>query len=73
MPAIKSVTAGLPANSRPISVNTIDAARYLGVESATLAKWRSQGDGPPFVKINSKVLYRLDSLDEYLRTQEVRR
>jgi hypothetical protein len=35
-------------------------ARWLGqVTSATLATWRSRGNGPKFVKVGGRVLYRL--------------
>lgn len=35
-------------------------SRWMGqVASATLATWRSRGNGPKFVKIGGRVLYRL--------------
>lgn len=34
-------------------------ARWMGqVASATLATWRSRGNGPRFVKVGGRVLYR---------------
>lgn len=37
------------------------------VSPGTLANWRSQGKGPPYQKIGSKVLYRLDKVIEWER------
>lgn len=41
---------------------TVDqlAHRWLGqVSKATLATWRSRGNGPKFLKVGGRVLYRL--------------
>lgn len=32
------------------------------VTSATLATWRSRGNGPPFVKVGGRVLYRVTDI-----------
>lgn len=46
------------------------AARWKGaVTTGTLANWRSQRRGPPFVKVGSKVLYPLDKLEAWERQQ----
>jgi hypothetical protein len=46
------------------------AARWEGaVTTGTLANWRSQGRGPSFVKVGSKVLYPVDKLEEWERLQ----
>jgi hypothetical protein len=37
----------------------------LQVTIATLATWRSRGNGPPYVKIGGKVLYRLADVEGY--------
>lgn len=46
------------------------AAEYLDSNEGTLAKWRYEGVGPPYLKIGSKVLYRVESLDNYLQDRE---
>ena len=46
------------------------AAEYLGVPAGTLAWWRCRGEGPAFLKVGRRVLYRLDVLDEYLASCE---
>jgi hypothetical protein len=41
-------------------------ARWLGqVSKATLATWRSRGNGPAFVKVGGRVLYRLADVIAY--------
>lgn len=44
-----------------------ELSSYLGVPSGTLANWRYQGYGPPFVKVGRQVRYRSDDLDNWLR------
>jgi phosphatidylserine decarboxylase len=47
---------------------TVDqlAERWLGqVTKATLATWRSRGNGPAFVKVGGRVLYRLADVLSY--------
>ena len=37
----------------------------------TMAKWRSQGMGPPFYRMGGRIYYRGDHLNNYIRTNEV--
>lgn len=39
---------------------------------STLAHWRSEGRGPAFVKLGSRVAYRGADLNEWLEAQTVR-
>ncbi len=40
--------------------------RFGGSPSAgTLANWRTRGEGPPYVKIGSRVLYPIEKLDAW--------
>lgn len=42
------------------------AARWKdAVTTGTLANWRSQRRGPPFVKVGAKVLYPVDKLEQW--------
>jgi hypothetical protein len=42
------------------------AARYSGnISVRTLANWRTNGDGPPFVKVGGRVMYRTTDLDAW--------
>jgi hypothetical protein len=35
------------------------------ISTGTLANWRVQGKGPPYVKLGSKVLYPIDKLEAW--------
>lgn len=59
-----------------MSVCPEEAARLLGVSVRMLAKWRHDGTGPKFTRTggpNSRVLYRVRSLDDWLVEHEVTR
>jgi predicted DNA-binding transcriptional regulator AlpA len=44
-----------------------EAAEFLGIPKGTLAQWRSQRRGPPFIKLESRLVrYRLAELEMYL-------
>ena len=50
-------------------IGTVDehqAADYLSVAVNTLRKWRSLGEGPAFVKLGRRVVYRLTDLERWL-------
>lgn len=47
-----------------------EAAVFLGVVPKTLQAWRQQGRGPRFLKIGRAVRYDVDTLDEWLQSQE---
>lgn len=53
-------------------LSNAEAAEYLGVRPSTLNDWRSTGRGPAYLKIGSRVLYRVRDLDEFLETCVVR-
>lgn len=44
-----------------------NAADYLGRKPKTLAQWRSNGNGPMFIK-RGRVYYYKNDLDEWLNT-----
>lgn len=46
--------------------DTDEAAAYLGMSKAYLAKLRSNGGGPRFIKVSSRVHYRRDDIDQWL-------
>jgi hypothetical protein len=41
-------------------------AEYLAVTVATLAKWRVNGGGPPFLKLGSRVRYDQKDIDRWI-------
>ncbi len=54
----------------PRFVDTVEAARILGLSPRTLEKKRCQGRGPAFHKLGSRVLYALDELEAQLSRGE---
>jgi len=62
--AIRNPTA--PPLDRAFSVN--EAATYLGLSVAYLNRRRTQGGGPPYFKISTRVVYRRADLDEWLES-----
>lgn len=56
--------------SQSIPVKTVresTAAEFLDVSQKTLQRWRSQGVGPPFLRLGRSVKYDLSDLSEFLR------
>ncbi len=53
-------------------INRKEAARYLTerhfkVSANTLAKWASEGKGPPFSKMGRHPIYKISDLDAFLQ------
>lgn len=67
---VPGVTArGKTASSIRLSVllTPRQAADFLGVPESTLAQWRSQRRGPPYIKLESRLVrYRVAELEAYL-------
>lgn len=58
--------------ARPRLLTTEDVAQITGLSTETLAQWRSQRRGIPFVKISRNcVRYRLADLDRWLEERIV--
>lgn len=53
------------------ALGTEDAAVYTGIARATLKKWRVIGEGPPYVRAGSKILYLVEDLNSWLRERRV--
>ena len=48
------------------------AAEFLGVPESTLAQWRSQRRGPPYIKLELRLVrYRLSDVEAYLSQHAV--
>jgi excisionase family DNA binding protein len=43
-----------------------EAARVLRISASSLNKWRLTGNGPPFVRIGTRVRYRARDLSTYI-------
>lgn len=46
--------------------NTKQAAAHIRLERKTLENWRCQGRGPAFVRIGSRIFYRVRDLEEFI-------
>ena len=47
-----------------------ELARQLSVTTDTLARWATQGIGPPRIRIGRRVLYRRASVEKWLAEME---
>ena len=47
-----------------------EIAAYLKVSESTLSRWRSAGQGPPFLRLGGIARYRLDAVDRWLAELE---
>jgi predicted DNA-binding transcriptional regulator AlpA len=48
------------------------ASEFLGVPEGTLAQWRSQRRGPPYIKLEGRLVrYRSSDLEDYLSGHRV--
>ena len=54
----------------PGALPVLEAAAYLGVSKSMLDTWRSRGAGPRYVRLGTKVVYRITALDDYLLANE---
>ena len=43
-------------------------ARFLGTPVATLTKWRFRRKGPPYIKLEGKVVYGKDDLEAWIKS-----
>ena len=49
-----------------------ESAELLGVPEGTLAQWRSQRRGPPYIKLEGRLVrYRRSDLEEYIASRFV--
>ena len=48
-----------------LSVNELIA--YLGVSKSTLAKWRRESLGPPYVKVGERILYHKHAVEKFIK------
>ncbi|WP_022883078.1 helix-turn-helix transcriptional regulator [Gryllotalpicola ginsengisoli] len=43
-----------------------EIAAYLKVSESTLSRWRSAGQGPPFLRLGGIARYRIEAVDAWL-------
>lgn len=52
-----------------LALNTVDAAKYLGLSKAKLIKHRTKGGGPKYAKIGRNVSYPVQGLKDWFEEQ----
>ncbi len=64
---MSAILQPLPEDDETL-IRRADLPRYLPVAAQTLARWSTQGEGPPFVKLGKRlVAYRSGDLKSRLR------
>src|SRR3546814_10998418 len=63
-------TTGRASNGDQSLLNVRDAASFLGLSKSFLDKARIRGDGPHYLKLGSRVLYRTEALQSCLAARE---
>ena len=59
-------TGASAPQSKPIRhLNQVDLARRWSISPRTLERWRWLGQGPQYLKIGGRVVYRLDDVEAY--------
>ncbi len=51
----------------PRHLSQSEVANRFGMCTGTLERWRREGTGPRFLKLQSKVMYRLEDVESYER------
>ena len=49
-------------------MNQLELAVRWGISHRTLERWRWTGEGPKFLKVGGRVVYRLSDVEEYERS-----
>jgi hypothetical protein len=50
-------------------LNQVEIAKRWGLSPRTLENWRCRGEGPRFLKIGGKVVYRLQDVEAFEQNQ----
>jgi excisionase family DNA binding protein len=49
---------------------TEELAERLRISTSTLRRWRSNGEGPKFIRVGKKVRYRQSDVEDWLSSQD---
>jgi hypothetical protein len=64
--AIYRAASGSAIPDRPIRhLNQVELSRRWSISPRTLERWRWLGQGPQYLKIGGRVVYRLDDIEAY--------
>ncbi|MCE8538174.1 helix-turn-helix domain-containing protein [Ruegeria pomeroyi] len=53
----------------PTNLNQVELAARLKISPRTLERWRWTGEGPAFLKIGGRVIYRLEDVEAFENAQ----
>ncbi len=56
-------------SERPAHLSQVQLARRWQLSPRTLERWRCHGNGPAFLKLGGRVVYRLDDVEAFERAQ----
>ena len=59
----------MATDSRIRHLNQIELSDRWGISHRTLERWRWLGEGPAYLKIGGRVLYRLEDIEAYEAAQ----
>ncbi len=52
-------------------IDTVQAAKFVGLAKVTLDKMRLVGNGPPYVKMGKAVRYRIADLESWVEARVI--
>ena len=64
---------GTKESDETVLLNEQEAAEFFGLRPQTLALWRHQSKGPPYIKLGSSVRYDFKELRAFSHSQRVGR
>ena len=47
-------------------LNDVEAADFLGLAAQSLRNARSRREGPPYIKLGRRIVYKVSDLEEYI-------
>jgi hypothetical protein len=62
---MEAVIASAGPTRRPCHLNQIELARRWGMSHRTLERWRWLRQGPRYLKLGGRVVYRLDDVEAF--------
>lgn len=58
--------SGEPTDAGRELMTPAEGAIYLHLSASTLARWRTYGGGPLYLKLGKKIFYRKSDLDQFI-------
>jgi predicted site-specific integrase-resolvase len=48
-----------------------EAGRFIGAAVQTMARWRCEGGGPPFIRVGRKIMYAAEDLTAWMNARRM--